>query len=57
VVGAERTNSDPQKDQAQYAVSDRVPGYLGHPGRKVLGKETCGVMGQDERVFDHGRSE
>jgi len=56
VVRPERTNSEPEKDQAQYAISDRLPGYLGYQGRNVLGKETCGVMGQDERVFDHGRS-
>jgi hypothetical protein len=57
VVGPERTNSEPEKDQAQYTVSDRLPGYPGYQGRKVLGKETGGVMGQDETVFDHGRSE
>jgi hypothetical protein len=56
MVGPDRPNGDPEKGQAQDAVSHRLPGYLGYPGRKVVGKETGGVMGQDERVFDHGRS-
>jgi hypothetical protein len=56
VVGPEGANGNPEKGQTEDAVSDRLPGYLGYPGREVVGKETRGVMGQDERVFDHGRS-
>jgi hypothetical protein len=56
VVGPERANSEPEKNQAQDGITDRLPGYLGYQGGKVLGKETCGVMRQDERVFDHGKS-
>lgn len=56
MVGPERPHGEPEKDEAKHAVNDPLPAHLGNPGREVLGEETCGVMRQDERVFDHGRS-
>jgi hypothetical protein len=54
VAGSESPNNNPEGDEAKRRVGKRFPIQLGGPRDYIVSKGTRRIVGQDQRVFNHG---